>query len=52
METHEAGSADKARILCERFKNSFKCITFTVHTVTKKEAKGKASNVSYAVERF
>lgn len=31
MEYHEEGSEKKAKVLCEKFKTSFKHITYTVH---------------------
>ncbi|MBS1890176.1 MAG: hypothetical protein JST59_02705 [Actinobacteria bacterium] len=52
MEEHEKHSEKKAESIIRNYNGSFRHIGYTVHRISKGEAKGKASNVSYCVERF
>ena len=52
MEEHEKDSDVKAQQLIARFQNKFRFIDFTRHQIREFEQKGKASNVSWCVERM
>ena len=47
MEAHEPDSDKKAIKIIDGYKNKFKMIEFTVHTMRQYEQKGKAANVSW-----
>jgi hypothetical protein len=51
MEESEAGASQKAETLCALYSHSFYSITYTIHPVTPSEARGKASNVNFAIKQ-
>lgn len=52
MEAHEKGSDVKAKALIDKTKHNFLSMNFSQHVVQDGEMKGKASNVSWCVQRL